>query len=62
MILEIKPKLLTFGLCREFDLKNNRLLAYDKLYHVVKFREDRFKNVICRQLTNKPVGRVGGHG
>ena len=35
-MLEIPPELLTFGLYWPFDLKNNRLLLYDKLYHVVK--------------------------
>ena len=37
--------LLTFW---PFDLKNNSLLSYDKLYHVVKFCEDRLKIVTCR--------------
>ena len=36
-----------------FDPKNNRLLYYDKLYHVVKFHEDRLKIVICRRQTEK---------
>ena len=36
-----------------FDLKNNGLLPDDKLYHVVKFREDRFKIVTCRRQTDK---------
>ena len=49
-ILEISPKLLTFW---PLDLKNNRLFPYDKLYHVVKFREDRFKIVTCRQWRDK---------
>ena len=41
-ILEPSPRLLTFG------LKYNRLLPYDKVFHVVKFCEDRFKIVTCR--------------
>ena len=47
--LEISPKLLTFGICWHFDLKNNKFLPYDKLHHVVKFCEDRFKIVTCRR-------------
>ena len=39
-------KLLTFW---PFDLKNERLLPYAKLYHVVKFCEDRFEIVTCRR-------------
>ena len=50
-ILETSPKLLTFGLCWPFDLKNNWLLPDDKLHHVVKFLEDRFKIVTCRLFT-----------
>ena len=41
--------LLTFG------LKNNRLLAYDELYHVMKFHEDRFKIVACRRQTDRQI-------
>ena len=44
-------KLVTIGLCWPFDLKNNRLLAYNELDQVVKFREDRFKIVTCRRMT-----------
>ena len=38
-----------------FDLKNNRLLPCDKLYHMLKSPEDRFKIVTCmwqKQQTN----------
>ena len=50
-ILEIRPKLLTFSLYWLFDLltSNKRLLPDDKLYHVVKSREDLFKIVTWRQ-------------
>ena len=37
--------------------KNNGLLSYDKLYHVVKFREYRFKIVTCRRQTDRQAGR-----
>jgi len=41
-----------FGRYWPIDLKNKRLLAFYELYHVGKFREDQFKIVICRWLTN----------
>ena len=56
-ILEISPKMLTFGLCWLFDLKNNRLLAYYKLYQVVKFPQDRFEIVTWRWLMYEQTDR-----
>ena len=41
-VVDLGPMLTFWSM---FDLKNKRLLPYDKLYHVVKFREDRFKIV-----------------
>ena len=60
-VVDFCPKLILWP----FDLKNNRLLAYDKLYHVVKIGlklrpgDDKQSD---RQVWKRPPSTFGGEG